>query len=119
MKYHTAGADSCVENSQHVNAFKNADHDRLALSFFGSHKSYPFQIEGLDEREYVGLYMDKFCPGMREMWAKAADELGARGGGEENQGIFGWQHVFLEAPENVAGKLKEWMRAGNLLPLSL
>jgi hypothetical protein len=117
--YHTCEADECDENNQHVRDFKEADHDRLALAFFGSHKCYPFQIDAADEMEYVGLYMDILCPGMRGQWEKVANELGSRGGGQENQDIFGWQHVFIEAPKKVAGKLKEWMAAGNLLPLSV
>ncbi|KAJ5407631.1 hypothetical protein N7509_001514 [Penicillium cosmopolitanum] len=99
--YHTYEADECDENNQHLRDFKEADHDRLALAFFGSHKCYPFQIEPADEMEYVGLYMDILCPGMRGQWEKVANELGRRGGGKENQDIFGWQHVFIEAPKKV------------------
>lgn len=40
--YHACEADERDENNQHVLDFKEADHDRLALAFFGSHKSYPY-----------------------------------------------------------------------------
>lgn len=117
-KYHVCTGDDCVENNEHVEAFKEADHDRLALSFFGSHKSYPFKLEGAEEIDFVGLYMDILCPGMRKHWETVSSELGVRGGGQDNMEIFGWQHIFIESPKNVAGKLKEWMEVGNLLPLS-
>ena len=49
---------------------------------------------------------------------EAGRDIATRGG-EEDMNIFGWQHVFVEKPEQMAGKLRTWIESGNLLPLSI
>lgn len=113
------GDHECAENCAHIQAFTEADHDRLGLSFFAAHKAYSFPLtDGQDESQFVGSKMDETYPGLREWWIESRGEIAKLGGGEESLRMFGWQHMFVETKGRVARKLETWSRNRDLMPLS-
>ncbi|KAF2462610.1 uncharacterized protein BDR25DRAFT_386983 [Lindgomyces ingoldianus] len=131
----------CTENEAHVKKLLEADHDRLALSFFASHKAYAFPVSDKDGREsdsdhpeiafverrmdtwadtielYVGGKVAAPAKSLKESWRLSRGEANEMGTGAGSMHIFAWQHAFLETKGRVARRIQKWMEIGELMPL--
>ncbi|GME64801.1 uncharacterized protein BDR25DRAFT_386983 [Neofusicoccum parvum] len=138
-----APGSPCVENDAHVEDFLAADHDRLALAFFASHRAYAFPVAekgradggggAVDaETAFVERRMDGWAEavgveagaaaaasarGLKESWRVSRDEADAVGTGAGGMQTFAWQHALLESKARVARRIQRWMEIGELMPL--
>lgn len=113
------GDAHCSENVHHIQSVLSADHESLALAFFASHRSYSFPLHGGEKGEqFAGDKMDACIIGLRDHWRNLSERLECLGGGHGNLRVFGWQHVFLETMDRLAFGLENWIRRGDLMPLS-
>lgn len=111
--------NSCAENTAHVQAFLASDQDRIARAFFAAHVSYSFPLlDQQDENEFMSARIKEEIPGLQKPWIESRCEIGKIGAGHESLEIFGWQHMFVETKGRLAFKLEEWIRKGDLMPLS-
>lgn len=105
----------CRHNEEHVLKFLAHDHDRLALSLFAQHRHYAFDLSdrngedgnALHEHAVVAEHMDRFFPGLAQIWfdsSKEADEMGTAG---TSLHMFGWQHIFTETKGRIAKMVSE------------
>jgi hypothetical protein len=135
---HECNAESpCMENKTHIAEFLSADHDRLALSFFASHKAYAFPVtpveNDLSEISFVEQRMrtwasasstihdnasiSETAESLTSSWRISSAEVDAMGTGSGNMRIFAWQHAFLETGGRVAERIEKWVKRGDLMPL--
>ncbi|KAL1616952.1 hypothetical protein SLS56_011219 [Neofusicoccum ribis] len=137
-----AAGSPCAENDAHVEDFLAADHDRLALAFFASHKAYAFPVSekgraggggAVDpETVFVERRMDGWAEAvgveagaaaaararrLKESWRISRDEADAMGTGPGGMQTFAWQHALLESKARVARRIQRWMEIGELMPL--
>lgn len=120
-QYHSDG-DSCAENLAHVQEFLAADHGRLGLAFFASHKSYSFPLVSKeDETVFVARMMEQASSGdvnIKSGWMRSKNEADELGTGSGNLRVFGWQHMVLETKGRVARRVEVWRERGDMMPLA-
>ncbi|ORX94547.1 hypothetical protein BCR34DRAFT_499185 [Clohesyomyces aquaticus] len=134
----------CTDNEMHIQALLAADHDRLALSFFATHKAYAFLVPGANhgngnendndhsETAFVDQGIDMWASSagiyasdmsrenattLKESWRTSKGESDAMGTGAGGMHIFAWQHAFLETKGRVARRIKKWAEVGDMMPL--
>ena len=111
--------NSCAENTEHVQAFLESDQDRIARACFAAHGSYSSPLlDQKNENEFVSTRIKEKIPGLQKPCIESRCEIGKIGAGHESLEMFGWQHMFVETKERLAFKLEEWIRKGDLMPLS-
>ncbi|KAF2680075.1 hypothetical protein K458DRAFT_445516 [Lentithecium fluviatile CBS 122367] len=142
VRPHNCSADEvCIDNEAHITHVLSANHDRLALSFFASHKAYAFSVSYEDYKdsdsdnaevafvehrmdiwaETIGAYdggeVAATAASLKESWRISREEADAMGTGGGNMRVFAWQHAFLETKGRVVRRIQKWIEIGELMPL--
>jgi hypothetical protein len=118
---------ACQQNEAHIRDFLAASHDRLALSTFAVHPSYPFPLaSGEEETKFVESALDVWdaenfgyveVQNQKEMWRASREEADRLGSGRENMRVFRWQHVSVETKGSLGRLLERSLDKADLLPL--